>query len=417
VLCAEAPAAGWLNPARARERMIDSGAAAALAIRAEETESVLAEERQDHAETRKEVRRLNTLMVKDKNDLETALITQRLEMLELRREIEAGGAESPLRRLPIGKSAAMRAILSRLPSVAAQNMPVLLVGESGVGKDLLARRIHQLSPRSACPFLAELCNIAESVMEAELFGFVRGAFTGAIADRSGIFERVSGGTIYLDEIGDLSVELQARLLRILSDGQVRPLGAESSFAVDFRLLSSTCHSLAELQNSEVLRPDFLYRINAEVIEIPPLRERREDIVLIAQAIIDEYARETGLPLPYLHVHAIERLNNHSWPGNVRELENEVHRWLAEKPVEISAEMVLPRRNESSATTNQGAPTDSIPSFKEERLRLEQELIVRALAAYAGNASQAARALQITRRYLGMLLEKHGVDLNRFKKRP
>jgi len=416
VLCAEAPAGGWPDPARTRERIIDGGAAIALGLRAEETESALATERKRHAETRKEVRRLNTLMVKDKEDLETALITQRLEMIELRREREARGAAGSLRRVPVGKSAAMKAILRRLPTIAAQDIPVLLVGESGVGKDLLARRIHELSPRRECPFLAELCNIADSVMEAELFGFVRGSFTGAVADRPGIFERASGGTIYLDEVGDLSVDLQARLLRILAEKRVRPLGAENSFAVDFRLLSSSCHSVAELQESAALRQDFLYRINAEVIEIPPLRERREDIALIARAIIEEYARDTGLALPYLHAGAVERLTDHSWPGNVRELENEVHRVLVEKPVEISAEMVLPRlrgRPEEQLKGTVGAA--SIPSLKEERLRVEQDLLLRALTAHAGNASQAARALQITRRYLGMLLEKHGVDLNRFKK--
>lgn len=416
ILCAEAPAGGWPDAARIHDRLTDGGAVLALGLRAEETERALSKERKSHAKTRNEVRRLNTLMVKGKEDLETALITQRLEMLELERELKGGRGVGGLGRIPIGRSAAMKEILQRLPTLADQDIPVLLLGESGVGKDLLARRIHHLSPRRNCPFLAELCNIADTVMEAELFGFVRGAFTGAIADRPGIFERARGGTIYLDEIGDLSNEFQARLLRILAEKMVRPLGAENSFAVDFRLLSSSCHCLTELQESATLRQDFLYRVNVEIIEIPPLRERRDDIAPIARSMLDAYAKETGLSLPYLHPRAVERLTDHSWPGNVRELENEIQRILVNKPVEISADLVLPSRHRKSQKQLKGAVrATSIPSLKEERLRVEKDLLLRALAVHGGNASQAARTLKITRRYFGMLLEKHEVDLQRFKR--
>jgi DNA-binding NtrC family response regulator/serine/threonine protein kinase/tetratricopeptide (TPR) repeat protein len=414
VLCVEARGGGFTRMESVQAEILGKSPVILLALNLLAAENRLKKEKASYAEAREEIHRLNTLLVSDKENLKTALITQRFELLDLRQKLEAKSAwrEAKL-RAPLGSSPAMRALFERLPRVAAQELPVLILGESGVGKDLVARWIHQLSPRRERPFVAEICDIQESLMEAELFGFVKGAFTGAISDRRGIFERVGGGTIYLDEILDLALPLQARLLRVLEEKKVRPVGAEGDLAVDFRLLSSSRHAIEVLADPLRLRRDLFYRINAEIVEVPPLRERAEDIPLLVNEELKQYSDESGLPLPYVHPKALERLTEHSWPGNVRELLNEIRRVLVQKPVEVKAEMFQLDRRKTWAR-GEGPQKDGIPSFREERRRTEKELLLRALQAYGGNASQAARALRITRRYLGTLLEKHALVLEELK---
>jgi DNA-binding NtrC family response regulator/tetratricopeptide (TPR) repeat protein len=391
----------------ALEGIVSRAAAVALAIRLVELEEDLRGERARREEASSEVHRANVIMTKEKRDLETALLTQRLEASDLRRELAARSIVPSRPRPPASASAAMQAILSRLPGIATRGIPVLLTGESGVGKDFLARWIHHLSPRRERPFVAEICDVPESLIEAELFGFVRGAFTGAVSDRPGLFERASGGTIYLDEISDLAPAVQARLLRVLEEKKVRPIGAADPVSVDFRLISSSRHAAQDLAGKG-LRRDLLYRINAEVIEIPPLRERPEDIPVLIEEAIREHSRVTGLEPPYLHPDVRARLAGHAWPGNVRELLNELGRILVERPIEVTPEMLsLEDRGRKERAV-------AVPSLREERSRVERELLVKALELGGGNATEAARSLKVTRRYLGMLLRKHNLRLEELR---
>jgi DNA-binding NtrC family response regulator/tetratricopeptide (TPR) repeat protein len=382
VLCVELK-----TPERPPRELIDGilsrAATAALALRLIDVEEDLRGERARHEAASSEVHRLNVVIAKDKQNLETALLTQRLEANDLRRELAARSDEPRGSRPPAAASPAMRSILARLPGIALRDIPVLLTGESGAGKDFLARWIHHLSPRRGGAFVAEICDVPESLIEAELFGFVKGSFTGAMSDRPGLFQRAAGGTIYLDEISELASAVQARLLRVLEEKRVRPVGGEESLPVDFRLISSSRHAAGELSDRG-LRRDLLFRINTEVIEVPPLRERPEDIPLLLEEAIRDHTRLTGLPAPYVHPEVKERMAAYAWPGNVRELFNEVERVLVERPVEVTPDMLLlggRRRTKGGASP--------VPSLREERSRVEQELLVRALEESGGNASKAS----------------------------
>ena len=383
-------------------------------LRIEELNAQLAAEASRHGEVRAELRKLHAQASKGvkrpkgSKELETAVLSQRLELLELRSKTSLLRDQADLRS-PVGRSSAMSRLIMRLPALAASELPVLIVGESGVGKDLIARWLHYLSARRHRPYLSELCNLAESLAEAELFGFVAGAFTGAEADRPGIFQLADGGSLYLDEISSLSSTMQARLLRVLEEKRVRPVGAASTIAVDFRLLSSSRRSLEELEGEGGLRRDLLYRLNTEVVEIPPLRERREDIPLLAATLLESFAKERGLAPPYVHTDVYRRLAEHSWPGNVRELENELHRALARNPMEISVADVL-----GGSRSSEPEPDGAFPTLQEERRRVEAALVRRALEAHRGNATRAAKTLGITRRYLGTLLERFEIRLGDFK---
>ncbi len=416
ILGVELRLAGSKDGPSVKDEILQRSTLLSLALRILEHEAVLSVERTLLAEARDEIHRLNALLMKGRQELDTELLTSRLKRLEIRRQLEshASGTEV-LHRIPMGVSTSMMAILDRIPRIAAQNIPVLLLGECGVGKDLIARRIHELGPRRTKPFVAEICNIAESLMEAELFGFVEGAFTGAIQGRPGIFERASGGTIYLDEIAGLEPSLQARLLRVIEEKQVRPIGSERLIPVDFRLLSSSSMELDDLRKSPGFRKDLLYRINAEILHIPPLRDRREDIPVLAAYFLSQHAGATDQRVPHLHPRALEQLLNHPWPGNVRELENVMQRVLVERPLEITAELLFPDPQDARNADVPGRPGGvTLPAFKEERRRVERDLLLRALSVHGGNASGAARSLRITRRYLGTLLEKHGIQLGAFK---
>jgi DNA-binding NtrC family response regulator/serine/threonine protein kinase len=379
-------------------------------LRLEELGGQLKAESQRYEEVRAELRSLHADASKGGKDLETAVLSQRLEILELRGRVSFARDRSALRS-PIGRSQAMERIIKQLPALAARELPVIILGETGVGKDLIAQWIHYLSARGDRPYVSELCNLAESLAEAELFGFVAGAFTGAISDRPGIFQLADGGSLYLDEVSSLSATMQARILRVLEEKQVRPVGATSLVPVDCRILSSSRLSREELEEDSVLRSDLLYRLNTEVIEIPPLRERPEDIPLLAAGLLEFFAKERGLAPPYVHSNVYRRLSEYSWPGNVRELENELQRALARNPLEISAADVL----SSARPTGQGpAGSLPLPTLQDERRRAEAGLVRRALEFHAGNATQAAKALGITRRYLGTLLERYEITLRDFK---
>ena len=416
MIVARAPDGGFADIDVARRALAERASVLSLAFRLIEAEARLAgvEDRRSGAET--EVRRMNAMAVKEFEKLETAFLDQKVEIFDLRRRLEEAD-DSPSRpdRAPVGNSPALRDVISRLPRLAALEVPVLVLGESGVGKDLVARWIHELSPRRERPFAAESCTIPESLVEAELFGFVKGAFTDALKDRPGLFQRIEGGTLYLDEIGELSLSMQARLLRVLEERRVRPLGSEASIPVDFRLLSSSRRTAAELQSETRLRRDFFYRVNAEVITIPPLRERKEDIRPVVLVALEEHARREGTPAPHVTDAAWRKLEAHDWPGNIRELLNEVERALVARPVEITPDLLFARgaMAEGRAATR---ATERIPPLREGRLQVERDLVLRALGVHGGNVSRAARALRVTRRYLTTLIQKHGIRIEDHRER-
>jgi two-component system response regulator PilR (NtrC family) len=246
--------------------------------------------------------------------------TQRAAGLHTRRAID---------RL-VGESQVMRQVRALVDKVARSMAPVLVRGESGTGKELVARAIHDASPRAAMPFIAVNCGaIPEALLEAEFFGYRKGAFTGAVEDREGVFQAAQGGTLFLDEIGDLPLAMQSKLLRVIQERAVRPIGATIELPADVRVLSATHKDLAEEVQAGRFRQDLYYRLNVIQIEVPPLRERIDDLGAICSALIQRIAHDAGVvPTPVMTDGALEYLAHYGFPGNVRELENLLHRALA-----------------------------------------------------------------------------------------
>ena len=250
----------------------------------------------------------------------------RASWLELLRE----GAPQPAADVPgrfgmVGDSPPMHAVFDLIEKAAAAQVSVLVHGETGTGKELVARALHDESPRASAPFLAENCAaVPANLLESELFGHVKGSFTGAIADRKGTFVSADRGTVFLDEIGDMPLEMQAKLLRVLQDGEVRPVGSNQVRRVDVRLVAATNKDLPALCAVGEFREDLYYRLNVITIELPPLRERQGDVAHLARFFVGRLAAEAGRAVE-LAPEALELLEAWSWPGNVRELENELRR--------------------------------------------------------------------------------------------
>ncbi len=391
-----------------------------LFFRLRSSESARQTDRKRLKESLHEMHRLNALLAQGKGHVETAVITHRLIEVERREALEADRMLKGGLPKPTARSQKMCELMNRLKRVAADKIPILLIGENGTGKDLLARTIHSLSPWAKGPFISEVCAIPESLLESELFGFVRGAFTDAVEDRPGLLQLCHGGTLYLDEISDMPSELQARLLRILDEHQVRPIGAPTPVSINFRLIASSHRPLRNLRESGVLRNDFFWRISTMVLEIPPLRERREDIPVLVQVFADQFARERGVSPPEIEPDLMDYLSLQEWPGNVRQLENAVRRALILHPekLERSAfQEIGPSAGELDREEARGPLARRMdspsPPLRAARKELERRLIAEALTASGGNASKAARSLGITRRYLGTLLEKYRIRLSDF----
>ena len=305
----------------------------------------------------------------------------------------------------VAESAAMRRVLDTLGRVAQTDTTVLLQGESGSGKEVLARAIHEASPRRDAPFIAVNCPaIPEQLLESELFGHVRGAFTGAIADKVGKFEQANGGTLFLDEIGDMRLDLQAKLLRVLQEREVDKVGARSPVAVDVRIIVATNRDLRRCVDEGTFREDLFYRISIVPLRVPPLRERREDI----EPLVSHFLKKRGATFRVSDA-ALEALRRHDWPGNVRELENAIERAVAlsgGKPLlgpEDLPEAVLDRRRHRVGPWSLEIPEEGI--VLED---VEKELLRAALEKAGGNQSQAARLLGISRQTLLYRLEKYGI---------
>lgn len=305
----------------------------------------------------------------------------------------------------IGAAPVMHDLRRKIDKLARSQAPVYITGESGTGKELVARLIHEQGPRAAQPFVPVNCGaIPDELIESELFGHRKGSFTGAVADKQGLFQAASGGTLFLDEVAELPLHLQVKLLRAIQEKKVRPVGAEAEIPVDVRLLSATHKDLGVLVAAGSFRQDLFYRINVIELQVPTLRDRRGDIALLTDHILGRIAAELGVPVPVLAPEAMEALQAYDFPGNVRELENILERAMALSEDErIQAEdLQLPREREAGAGRAESGLTDELD-------RVEREKIRAALEQTRWNRTRAARQLGITLRALRYRMHKLGLD--------
>jgi two-component system response regulator PilR (NtrC family) len=308
----------------------------------------------------------------------------------------------------VGETAAMASVRGLIERVARSQAPVYIAGESGSGKELAARMVHQLGPRAAAPFVPVNCGaIPENLMESEFFGYRKGAFTGADSDRDGFFQVANGGTLFLDEVADLPLAMQVKLLRVIQEKRVRKVGATAEEPIDVRIISATHQGLKEMVTQGRFRQDLFYRLNVIEIRMPPLRECREDIPLLAARILERLARVAGRPTPTVTPAALEALRAYPFPGNVRELENVLERALALLPgntidsVDLNLAPTVEQHNDHSRIDNE------LPL--QERLdHLEKQSILDALGKTHFNRTAAARLLGVTFRSLRYRMERLGL---------
>jgi len=316
-----------------------------------------------------------------------------------------GGSTAALQRL-VGHSAPMRMVKDRIAKVARSMAPVLVRGESGTGKELAARAVHACSHRADGPFVAVNCSaIPETLLEAEFFGARKGSYTGASADREGYFQAARGGTLFLDEIGDLPLPMQSKLLRAIQERQVRSLGSTQEDAVDVRIVSATHRDLAADVQAGRFRQDLYYRLNVIEILVPPLRERREDLPTLCDALLARIARESGMPAPELSPQVLQQLQEHPLPGNVRELENLLHRALAlsdgsELQVDFAPSTVAPLLAEMQGAVATPPTGSAVPSDLQAYLdQQERDILVKALRETNFNRTAAAQKLGLSLRQI------------------
>ena len=339
-------------------------------------------------------------------------VERALEVLHLRREVSASGKTKKQRgrsgELPVlGKSPVWRQIEKQLASIAATDDPVLITGPSGSGKEVVARRIHELSTRRNHPFVPVNCSgLPGSLLDSELFGHRSGAFTGADRARTGLFPSADGGTLLLDEIGDMPLEMQTKLLRSLQEGRIRPVGADEEIPIDVRVLAATNRNLEEEIEKGSFREDLFYRLETFHLEIPALRERTEDIEWLAGLFIAEAAQELGKPVEGISEGALHVLKAYSFPGNIRELKNILRRAVA-----FSGETLLSVNDLPEKLRQQRAPaTEASSSFGVGKDLLSMEEVRRRYAGYvlsrcSGNKRETARILEVSRQTLYTLLKR------------
>jgi Nif-specific regulatory protein len=302
----------------------------------------------------------------------------------------------------IGGSRAMRRMFDLLEKVIDTPTTVLLQGETGTGKELIAKVIHYNGPLKDKPFVAENCGaLPDNLLESELFGHVKGAFTGAITNKKGLFEIADGGTIFLDEVGEMSLHMQVKLLRVLQEGQFRPVGSNQTRQVDVRIISSTNKDLASEVKNGNFREDLYYRINVFKVTPPPLRERKEDILSLANHFLKKYAQKIDRPVPRITPYALDLLMRFDWPGNVRELENEMERALAMagRKTILSEEFLSDKIRRLGDDVDRDALNKSSGRLKDVVQRVERRMVNEALKDAAGNRSRAAKALGLSRQGL------------------
>jgi two-component system nitrogen regulation response regulator GlnG len=358
-----------------------------------------------------------------------ALVGKALRTRALEQEVHELRREVARRTVPgdrlVGRSPALLEIFKTVGRLAARDVSVLVTGESGTGKELVARAIHAASPRAAAPFVAvNTAAIPRDLLESELFGHERGAFTGAVESRVGRFREASGGTLFLDEIGDMPVDLQAKLLRVLQSSEVTPVGGRRPERVDVRIIAATHRDLDAAVAAGTFREDLLYRLRVVPLQIPPLRERPEDVPILAEHFLLRYAEELGSGPRMLAPATLERLTRHAWPGNVRELENAIKRAL----VLATGEVLLPEDfdflEQGRASRGVGpdlpdlvcAEVEAALEAGNENLyrstleRVERPLLETVLARTDGNQIRAAAILGINRNTLRKKIAELGIEL-------
>ncbi|MGB8542502.1 MAG: sigma-54 dependent transcriptional regulator [Candidatus Acidiferrales bacterium] len=336
---------------------------------------------------------------------------------------EAGELRRQIRRLTgfdhiIGTSPKMRSLFEMIATIAPQSSRVLITGESGTGKELVARAIHENSARAKTPFVTINCGaFPETLLESELFGYMRGAFTGANENRRGLFQAADGGTLFMDEIGNMSLTMQVKLYRILQEGKVRPIGSTEETSVDVRVIAATNKDLEKEIAEGRFREDLFYRLNVIPIHLPPLRERRDDIPLLARAFLDRYAKSMNKKIEGIEPEAMRRLEVYEWPGNVRELENTIERAVALETTKRVSVEGLPERitNFYQESRSNGQPDTKpylIPDAGMDLEKLisstERAYLLAALECSGGVRIRAAEMLKMTYRSFRHYAKKHGV---------
>ncbi|KPJ83037.1 MAG: Fis family transcriptional regulator [Gemmatimonas sp. SG8_23] len=350
--------------------------------------------------------------------LQKPLDTDRL-LVTLRRALELRGLTQSMADLRsqvesryeiVGTSYPIRQVLERIERVAPTDARVLITGENGTGKELVARAIHRLSPRAGCPFIEVNCAaIPSELIESALFGHIKGSFTGAVADRAGKFEQADTGTLFLDEIGDMSKDAQAKVLRALEQGVVTRVGGSKAIEVDVRVVAATNQDLERQIDDGNFREDLFYRLNVVPIEMPPLRERRDDIPMLVQHFTDTMTKREGMSPKSFETAAIERLQSYSWPGNVRELRNTVERLLiltGGDSVRVEdVELLATGRSSGGGLGGELLSTDSFADFKDGA---ERAYILQKLRENDWNVAETARRIDMPRSNLYKKIEKFGL---------
>jgi transcriptional regulator with GAF, ATPase, and Fis domain len=318
----------------------------------------------------------------------------------------------------ICSSPRMRRVIQLVAKVAPTSSTALISGETGTGKDVIARAIHYNSPRKDEPFVvADCASLSESLLESELFGHVRGSFTGAVRDRKGLAETARGGTLFLDEISTISPQVQGSLLRLIQEREIRPVGSDESVSVDVRLIAATNRDLSELVAAGSFREDLFYRLSVFNIELPPLRERPEEIPLLAHHFLKRLSEELDKPIDAITPRAMSALEAHDWPGNVRELENVVERAVLLTDSRVIDVDVIPSAPKRSIVDWDEVPDDAktLAARKKELRsgavdRIERLFALKALRSAEWNVSEAARAVGMKRPNLHALMRKHRISV-------
>ncbi len=336
---------------------------------------------------------------------------ERLHLLQENRAFKRAQRERGRLDQIIGRSPRMQAVYQMIETVAGVQSTVLITGESGTGKEMVARAVHNLSPRADKPFMPINCGaFTETLLESELFGYVRGAFTGATANRKGLFEAADKGTIFLDEVGEMSPTMQVKLLRVLQERKVRPVGAHEEMAIDTRVIAATNRDLQAMVKQGTFREDLFYRISVIPIELPPLREKTEDIADLIEHFLQKFVAQTGKTVN-ISEKSVELLEHYSWPGNVRELEHTIERAVAlERSGTIQPESLPQQVTHYSPARIASAfdlPDEGI-NLTAHLEQLEKTYILEALRRTNGNQTRAAEVLHLSVRSLRHLLDKHGI---------
>ena len=347
--------------------------------------------------------------------------TMRRQLISAKAPASPLGLDHASDKVLVGTSNSMRRMRSALDRLAGQDVSILIQGESGTGKELVARALHERGARRVKRFVALNCGaIPESLIDSELFGHSKGAFTGATSDRPGVFVEADGGTLFLDEIGDMPIGVQARLLRVLQESEVRPVGASTERKVDVRVIAATHVDLTHAVEQGRFRQDLFYRLNVVVLAVPPLRERLDDLPLLAAHFLRKHG---GAEPPSLSPDALEAMAGYAWPGNVRELENAVMHAIALHHNEVIGPESLP-----ASITQRGMPTGTGASALRDDVELqplteakrrasaqfEKRYLVAAMERAKGSVSEAARLAGLDRTNFRRLLQRHGLDSTTFK---